>query len=167
MDRHDRRDTFPLHDAFHDIHHLKLVSDIEITCRLIQEENVRFLRKCPCDQDLLLLTSADLVKVPHRKLHDPKQFQHLQHLIYVLFAALPAKMRASAHENSIKDGGRKNTRGGLGHITHLFCNLHSRHLADVIPIQEYYSTSWGQDPVDTPDQRGFAGAVRTDDAEYL
>jgi len=50
---------FSLMMVFYDVHHFKLMPDVEIRSRLIEQKNIGLLRQCTSDKNFLLLTSAE------------------------------------------------------------------------------------------------------------
>ena len=75
MDRHEDRQPVTV-EVFKDFEHMHLMSDVEMTDGLIEEEEDRILRQTLGNKDILPLSFGEGVDLPVSQMLNPQHFEN-------------------------------------------------------------------------------------------
>ena len=93
-----------------------MVGKVEVSCGLIHQEQLAFLRQAAGDQHQLLFTAANFRIGSVPQLEEPQLRQRLIHngLVFAVGGAQPAEIGRTAHHHHLVDGVAKGRGVHLG-----------------------------------------------------
>ena len=156
---------------------LQLVPDIQVGCRFVEDDDLRFLANGPRQQDPLALAVADRLKGSRRKFLCVNGGKGFLHLLFILLRQDPETscIRVSSHGGYIPAGHELGLDPSGQHHRHFPCQFfrgeplqafHSGILSRVC-LKEHVSPHRDKLPGNALQDRGFSRAVGSDQRHDL
>src|SRR5712691_2217958 len=167
-DEQDRQAPLPI-EAPQERGRLRLVAEVEVRGRLVQDEQARLLGERPRDDRPLGLATAERRERQRRevepacRVHRGARGSHVRRILEVA----PWGVRVATHQNQLLDRERKVPRYALRDDGDPARERYPSPVAQSLALERDLAFSGLEHAREEPDQRGLAGAVRTDDADDL
>ena len=150
------------------LEHFELMSDVEVVCRLVQDQQARFLRKRTSDHDSLALAPRKGSQMSIGKAVQVQPFKRIANDPFVTRAVANCKsfsMRRAPEADDLPDGKREISRLFLQDGCNHSGNIPSRKRPDVFSIYKNGTAGRAVEAVKEPKKRCLPGAIRADNAQ--
>ncbi|HPX55484.1 MAG TPA: hypothetical protein PK425_02995 [Syntrophales bacterium] len=151
------------------VEEIGLMTDVQVSGRFVQKQDVRFLGQGAGDQHPVELAAAQAVHPAVREVQDVRLFHGSFHCRQVRrpFEAPSAQVRRPAHEHDFTNREGKNRRRGLGDHGDDFREVVALHFPDRRAIEADRSPIRLEKAVDQFQERGLAGSVGADQSQKI
>lgn len=107
---HNHQEALLAGELLQEMRYAELMLDIEIGCRLVEQNRPWLLDKAPGQHHALFLTGAQLIETAHRKILDLEPLQRVVDNPEVGLGCPPTRMRVPPQQYSINDRHRERLR---------------------------------------------------------
>lgn len=138
------------------------MTDVQVGCGFVEQEDLGFLCKSTCQHDPLVLSRRQFIEGPHGKVTDVHHVQDLpDHLHVLMEVPFPIAVGVATHEDRVHNGQGEGVVGGIWNVTYLLGQFPYLDVLYVLFIDEHGSACGFQDPVHAVDQCGLTHSVGT------
>ena len=156
-------------EIFDDGQNLESVANVQMVCRLVEDQHLRVLRECARQDDALLLAARERLKVPVAVVFHADLRKRLERrlIIPVLFPLEQRVKRIAPHQRNVHDRIVKINLIELPHDSHAARDLFSRKAGDVLTVEPHRAAVRLLGLINRAKQGGLAAPVCAEERREL